>query len=202
MEKLKGKKVVILTAQEFEDIELLVPIIRLSEEGADITVATLPKEAYAHFHPRPYFPEKPVTGRFGSTVPLLVLEEGKRYDHKIISELKVEDYDALIVPGGFAPDYLRINDTTLNFVKDMYEAGKLVAAICHGPWVFISTDAVLGTEIIKDRKVTCYRAVKDDIKNAGGNYENIPAATEGNVITGRQPDDLPDFLKEIIKYLS
>lgn len=202
MAALKGKRIVILTAHEFEDIELLVPIVRFSEEGAHVTVATLEKDAYAHFHPRGFDPDKPITGRFGSTVPLMVLEPGKRWHHKEIHELRVDDYDAVVVPGGFAPDYLRIDDRTLVFVAGMHEAGKLVSAICHGPQVLISTDARKGTDIVRGRPVTCYRAVVDDIKNAGGRFEEVPAVVAGNVITGRCPDDLPEYCRAIIDYLA
>lgn len=201
MHRLRGKRVVILTAYEFEDIEVLVPVVRLSEEGAKVTVATLRKEAFAHFHPRPYFPGKPITGRFGSTIPFVVLEEGKLWHHKEIHELKVDDYDLVLIPGGFAPDYLRIDDTTLQFVADMYRAGKWVAAICHGPQVLISTDARKGTDIVRGRRVTCYRAVVDDIISAGGRFTDTGVVTDGNVITGRCPDDLPEFCLAMIEAL-
>jgi len=200
--RLKGKNVVILVAQEFEDIELLYPLVRLSEEGAMITVATLSKDAYAHFHTRPYFPEKPITGRFGSTVPLVVLEEGKRWLHNTIDKLSAKDYDAMLVPGGFCPDYLRINDETLSFVADMYRSGKVVAAICHGPQVLISVDRVKGTDMVRGKKVCSYIAVRDDLQNADGLWEDTPAVTVGNVVTGRCPDDLPDFLAHIIKAMT
>ncbi len=197
--RLKGKNVVILVAQEFEDIELLYPLVRLSEEGAMITVATLPKDASAHFHTRPYFPEKPMTGRFGSTVPLVVLEEGKRWVHNTIDKINAQDFDAMMVPGGFCPDYLRINDETLSFVADMYNSGKVVAAICHGPQVLISTDKVKGTDMVKGKRVCSYIAVRDDLQNAGGLWEDTPAVTVDNVVTGRCPDDLPDFIAHIIE---
>lgn len=189
---------VILVAQEFEDIELLYPLLRLSEEGAAITVATLPAEAL-DFSTRPYFPGKPVTGRFGSTIPLLVLEEDKRWEHKIVSDLNSDNYDAVMIPGGFAPDFLRINEETLTFIADMYNAGKVVAAICHGPQVFISADAVKGTDIVRDKRVCSYVAVRDDLYNAGGLWEDVPAVTVDNVVTGRVPDDLPYFCAHIIE---
>jgi len=198
MKRLEGKKVAILVAHEFEDIELLYSLLRLSEEGAAITVGTLPVGAM-DFSTRPYFPGKPVTGRFGSTIPLVVLEEGNRWEHKIISDLDFADYDAVVFPGGFAPDSLRINEETLTFVAEMYRAGKVVAAICHGPQVFISTDAVKGTDIVRGKKVCSYIAVRDDLYNAGALWEDVPAVTEGNVVTGRVPDDLPEFCAHIIE---
>src|SRR5947209_5170036 len=102
MASLDGTRVAIVVAHEFEDIELLYPVLRLSEEGARIIVATLPQATPAHFHPRPYWGEKPITGRFGTTVPILVLEEGRRYTQQPIPELRLTDFDALLVPGGFS----------------------------------------------------------------------------------------------------
>src|SRR5690242_5709015 len=133
MTRLSGKRICFLVAHEFEDVELLYPLLRLSEEGAAITVATLPKSR--HFHTRPYLPEKPITGRFGSTVPVIVLEEGKRYRHQEIDTIEVQDADAFVIPGGFSPDYLRVDAKALQLVASAYRAGKLIAAICHGPQV-------------------------------------------------------------------
>jgi len=199
--KLKEKNIVILTAHDFEDVEVLYSLLRLSEEGAKITVATLPLDAIGHFSARPYWPEKPITGRFGSTVPFYVLEEGRRWKHISTDELNADKYDAVVIPGGFAPDYLRCDEKVLSFVAEMYTSGKIVAAICHGPQVLISADVVKGTDIIKGKTVCSWLAVRDDLKNAGGNWVDEPAVTVGNVITGRVPDDLPEFCGEIIKSL-
>jgi protease I len=199
--RLASKSIVILTGNEFEDIEVLFPVVRFSEEGATVTVATLPKEAPGHFTTRPYDANKPITGRFGTTIPFVVLEEGKRWMHREIPQLSVDDYDAVVVPGGFAPDALRLDHGVLSFVEGMHAAGKLVAAICHGPQVLISVDAILGTDLVRGRSVTCYAAVRDDILNAGAKFLEVPAVVSGNVITGRLPDDLPDFCRAIIDYL-
>lgn len=199
--RLKGKHVLILCAHEFEDIELLYPVLRLSEEGAKVTIGILPKNG-PQFHTRPWWAEKPITGRFGTTVPIVVMEEGKRYNIIEIPQAKPEDYDAVMIPGGFAPDFLRCDKAVLKFVADMYKMGKIVAAICHGPQVFISVDNAFGTDIIKGRKVTCWDAIVDDVKNAGGDFEPYPARRDGNVITGRVPDSLPQFLQAIIEALS
>ncbi len=199
MARLDGARVAIVVAHEFEDIELLYPIVRLSEEGAGIIVATLPAGTPAHFHPRPYFPDKPTTGRFGSTVPLVVLEEGRRYVGRAVTELTPADFDAIVFPGGFSPDYLRIHQPTLKLVADAYQAGKVIAAICHGPQVLISVDRRLGTDLVRGRRVTSYAAVEDDLRNAGGEYVDTGAVRVGKVITGRCPDDLPEFCREIIE---
>jgi protease I len=200
MPRLAGKCVCLVVAHEFEDIELLYPLLRLSEEGAAIIVATLAKER--HFHTRPYFADKPITGRFGSTVPVVVLEEGKRYTHRELDSIDISEIDALVFPGGFSPDYLRLDSRALCLVADCYRAGKLVAAICHGPQVLISTDRVMGTDVVRGRKVTAYRAVKDDLDNAGAEYLDVPAVRDGNVVTGRVPDDLPEFCQQVIEFLA
>jgi len=190
--RLKGKTVAIIVTHEFEDIELLYSILRLSEEGADIVVVPIDMG----FHTRPYFPEKPVTGRFGHTVPIAVMEEGVRYSVKKIEEISRENIDCILFPGGYSPDGLRLHKGVLNIVRDCYKKGKIVAAICHGPWVPISAG------IMKGKKATCYIAVKDDLINAGAEYLDVPAIRDGNIITGRVPDDLPEFCQEIISALS
>lgn len=200
MKKLEGKRVVLAVAHEFEDVELLYPLLRLSEEGASVVVATLSQDR--HFHTRPYFREKPVTGRFGTTVPVVVLKEGRRYTHRFLDDLQISELDALIFPGGFSPDYLRIDAKTLELTAQAYRAGKLIAAICHGPQILISVDRQHGTNLVRGRKVTAFQAVRDDLLNAGAEYLDVPAMRSDNVITGRVPDDLPEFCQEIIRYLA
>lgn len=200
MGRISGKRVCFLAAHEFEDVELLYPVLCLSAEGAEITIATLPKSR--HFHTRPYLPEKPITGRFGSTVPFVVLQEGRRYTCTEVDRVSSSDADAFVIPGGFSPDYLRIDQTTLKLLADAYRAGKLIAAICHGPQVLISVDRVCGTDMIRNRQVTAYEAVRDDLLNAGGHYADVPAMRDGHVITGRIPDDLPEFCNAIIEFLA
>ncbi|MFB0522636.1 MAG: DJ-1/PfpI family protein, partial [Candidatus Bathyarchaeia archaeon] len=104
--------------------------------------------------------------------------------------------DCLLLPGGFSPDSLRLNEKVLAVTKEMHSLGKFIAAICHGPQVLISARLVAG------RKVTSYAAVRDDLVNAGANFTDVPAVRDGNIITGRVPDDLPEFCQEIIKALS
>lgn len=200
MGRLTGARVCLAVAHEFEDVELLYPLLRLSEEGAKILVATLPKAA--HFHTRPYWPDKPITGRFGTTVPIVVLAEGRRYRHRPIDEVTEADFDAIVIPGGFSPDQLRIHPHCLGLIAAAHRSGKLVAAICHGPQVLISVDRVCGTELVRNRRVTGYEAVRDDLLNAGAEYLDVAAVRDGNVITGRVPDDLPEFCGEIIEFLA
>ncbi|HHY47860.1 MAG TPA: type 1 glutamine amidotransferase [Firmicutes bacterium] len=190
--RLTNKKVAILVSNEFEDIELLYPLIRLSEEGAWITIGTL----QIGFHPRPAFPDKPITGRFGSTVPPIVLREGRRFDLKPIADMNPDDYDALIVPGGFSPDYLRRDPKTLEFVRGIHKLNRPIASICHGPWLLISAG------IVRGKNMTCVSAIKDDLINAGANYQDAAVVVDGNLISSRTPDDLPDMCLALIEAMA
>lgn len=188
---MKGKRVAIIVSYEFEDVELLYPFLRLSEEGAEVVIIPVK----VGLHPRPAIPGKPVTGRYGTPVPLEVFGLGTRYVVEEIENVKPEEFDALIIPGGFSPDHLRIDERVLRLVKAMYEAGKIIAAICHGPQVLISAG------LVKGKRVTAYKAVMDDLINAGALFEDAPALRDGNLITGRVPDDLPEFCQLIIEAL-
>jgi protease I len=190
--QLTGKNVAIIIAHEFEDIELLYPVLRLSEEGAEIVVVPV-REG---LHPRPHIEGKPVTGRFGHPVPIPVMAEGNRYSVSSVEELSADDVDCILFPGGYSPDVLRLHTETLELVRECHRRGKLLAAICHGPWVLISAG------IMEGKRATGYVAVRDDLVNAGAEYVDAPAVRDGNIITGRVPDDLPEFCQEIIKALS
>lgn len=169
---LKGKKVAVLAGPEYEDLELHYPYLRLIEEGAEVKVLAVKKEA--------------VKGKHG-----LSIEADLSMD-----EANPKDFDCVIIPGGWAPDRLRRDPRVLNFVKSIYEQGKIVAAICHGPQVLISAG------ILKGKRSTCVSAIKDDVINAGAKYEDSPVVRDGNIITSRVPSDLPLFCREIIKALS
>jgi protease I len=190
--KLTGKKVVIIVAQEFEDVELLYPVLRLSEEGAEIVVVPVNEG----LHPRPYVEGKPVTGRFGHPVPIPVMAEGNRYRVSRFEELKAAEIDCVLFPGGYSPDALRLHAGTLELVRECHRQGKLLAAICHGPWVLISAG------IMQGKRATGYIAVRDDLVNAGAEFIDVPAVRDGNILTGRVPDDLPEFCQEIIMALA
>lgn len=165
--------------------------MRLNEEGADIIRVPVPKG----LHPRPQLKDKPVTGRFGHTVPIPVMEEGKRYKVAAIEEINADKVDCLLFPGGYSPDALRLHEATLALVRTFYERGKLVTAICHGPWVLIPAGIMQGVQ------ATGYAAVRDDLIHAGAEFTDVPAVCDGNIITGRVPDDLPEFCQEIIEAL-
>ncbi|TKJ45331.1 protease [Candidatus Aerophobetes bacterium Ae_b3a] len=125
----------------------------------------------------------------------MVHEEGKRFILANLEEIDSGDVDAIVIPGGFSPDALRIHQGCLDLVRSLYEKNKIIAAICHGPQVLISAG------IVRGKSMTSYQAAKDDLINAGANYEDSPVVIDGNIITSRVPDDLPDFCLKIIQKL-
>ncbi len=164
-------RVLILAANGVEDLELYYPYLRLLEEGVDVDVAA---------------PEKGVIKcKYG-------------YQFKVdlsINDVKPEEYDGLILPGGKAPERIRIYAKTIEIVKHFSNTGKPIGAICHGPQVLISAG------IIKGRRVTCYIGIRDDVIVAGGKYEDKEVVVDGNIVTSRNPFDLPYFMREFIKLL-
>lgn len=112
------------------------------------------------------------------------------------TDLKIKDYDGVIVPGGYAPDRMRRYPKANQFVRDMNAEGKLVAAICHGPWVLCSAD------ILRGRGATSFFAIKDDVVHAGAQWRDAAVVTDGNLVTSRQPEDLPAFCRACIKVLA
>jgi protease I len=140
----------------------------------------------------------------GLEVNLVAAEAKKQYHSKegypCVSEIaagraNAGDYDCLVVPGGFAPDFMRRDAGVIKFANDMVRAGKVIAAICHGGWLLCSTEAYRG------KKATCFMAIKDDIKNAGAEYIDAECVVDGNLITSRKPDDLPAFCMAILEAL-
>jgi protease I len=168
------KKVVgILVEYNYEDLEVWYPLLRFKEEGYDV------------------FTIGPEEGK--------VYQSKKQYPckaDKCIDSIKAEDIDALVIPGGFAPDYWRRDKRFVDLVKNAFEQNKAIAAICHGPWLLCSA------RILKDKNLTCFYSIKDDVINAGGVYEDSPVVVDGNLITSRVPNDLPDFCRAIIKFLT
>jgi protease I len=118
--------------------------------------------------------------------------EGRRYEVVDALAIKAEDFDAVVIPGGFCPDILRREPYILNFVRQMDADGKPVAAICHGPWLTISAG------VVKGRRVTSFFAIKDDLVNAGALWEDSVVVVDRNLITSRCPDDLPQFCLAVI----
>lgn len=171
MERLKGKRVAILVEDLFEDLELWYPLLRMREEGAEVVVVGPEKRTYR--------------GKHGVPVEADITSE----------EAKAEDFDAVIIPGGYSPDRMRRDPKLVKFVKEAGESGKVVAAICHGPWMLVSAN------LLKGRKATAFFAIKDDVVNAGAEYVDAEAVVDGNIITSRTPKDLPAFSKAIIEAL-
>lgn len=166
-------RAVIITATNFQDEEFTYPYYRMLEEGYQVDVATPGKEN--------------VTGKYG--VPSRPTID--------TMDLKPENYDLVVIPGGFeAPDRLRIRREVLAFVREMFEQGKLVAAICHGPWVCISA------QIVRGRKITGFMAIADDLKNAGAEYLEQDVVVDGNLISSPHYRNNGDFMKAIILYMS
>ena len=168
--ELSGKRAAVLVEQQYQEMEVWYPVYRLREGGCTVTL---------------------VGPEAGHTYPSKLGYPAK--SDKSIKDVSANDFDLVVIPGGFAPDFLRRNEAILRFVSTMAEQGKIVAAICHGPWVLCSTQA------LKGRRATCFFAIKDDVMNAGANYVDAEVVRDGNLITSRKPDDLPAFLKMIFQ---
>jgi protease I len=173
-QKLKGKKVAIIAADMVERVELVEPRKALEEAGAETTLISLkPGEitTFNHFDPA----------------------ETEKVD-KTAEEVDASDFDALMIPGGVGnPDQLRGDENVVQFVRDFFEQGKPVAAICHAPWVLVEAGAVRG------RKVTSWPTLQTDIRNAGGNWVDEEVVVDSGLVTSRKPDDIPAFNKKMIE---
>ena len=165
-------RVAIIVAQNFQDEEYVYPYYRCLEEGYAVEVAT---------------PDgKVMPGKYGVPARATMSSD----------DLKVSEFECVILPGGFeSPDRLRIRKEVLNFVRGMFESGKLVAAICHGPWICVSAG------IIKGRKATGYMSIADDLRNAGAEYVEQDVVVDGNLITSPHYKNNGDFMKAVIDNL-
>ncbi|HTK07215.1 MAG TPA: type 1 glutamine amidotransferase domain-containing protein [Ktedonobacteraceae bacterium] len=170
---LQGKTIGYFVAQEVEDLEFWVPLMRLREEGARVVVIGLSRQT--------------IHGKHGlEMTPDVSIEEAPA-----ASEL-----DGLVIPGGWAPDKLRRDPGVLALVRTIHAQGKIIGTICHGGWVPASAG------ILKGRKATGSRGIKDDITNAGGIWVDKPAFREGNMVWGRVVEDIPDFCRELVAALA
>jgi protease I len=168
---LTGKHILFFVAPLYEDLELWYPKIRLEEEGASCTVAGLGEKVYQGKRGYPVTPDATV------------------------EEVESNDFHALVIPGGYAPDILRRYARVLQLTREIHDAGKPIAFICHAGWVPISAG------IVKGRRGTSVGAIKDDLVNAGMAWEDSPVVVDGNLISSRTPADLPDFCRALIRAL-
>ena len=170
---LTGKKILIMVETQYNDREFWYPYYRLIEEGAEIVVVSP-------------FAGKLYNGAAGIPAKSDIAAEN----------VNINDFDGLVIPGGYAPDHMRRYPAMVKIVTDMVNGGKMVAAICHAGWMLVSAGVLDG------RTVTGFFAIKDDLVNAGANYVDAEAHVDGKIVTSRTPDDLPAFMKAIIKTLS
>jgi protease I len=168
--ELQGKRACVLVEQQYQEMEVWYPVYRLREAGCTVTLVG--PEAGQSYPSKLGYPAQ---------------------SDRAARDVKPGDFDVLVIPGGFAPDYLRRDPAVLKLVGGMVEQGKVVASICHGAWVLCSTQA------LKGRKATCFSAIKDDVQNAGARYVDEEVVRDGNLITSRKPDDLPAFLRVIVQ---
>ena len=166
-----SKKVLILVEKDFQDMEAMYPYYRLKEAGFEVKVAGSDAKQYK--------------GKFGYPI-----------DAEKIESFQAGDFDCVVIPGGWAPDYMRRNKAMVDFIKEMSRKNKIIASICHGASLLVSAD------IIRNKRMTCFIAVKDDVMNAGADFIDREVVVDNNLITSRIPDDLPYFCREIIKALS
>jgi protease I len=169
---MKNKKIIALISQDFEDLELMYPVLRLREEG--VTVHVVGEEA-----------GKKYLGKYG--VPCV--------SDFAFTEVDPKDYDGILVPGGWAPDALRRFPVVLEMVRSMDERKRVIGQICHAGWVLISAG------VLKGVNVTSTPGIKDDMRNAGAIWHDVPSIIDGHIVSSRRPPDLPDYMKDYIKVL-
>mgnify|MGYP005838997329 CR=1 FL=1 len=172
MSSLKGKKILILVEDLYNDREFWYPYYRLKEAGAEVLVVG------------------PNAGRvYNGAAGIAVVAEAAA------DQVSPTMYDGLVIPGGYAPDHMRRHRSMVNLVKEMVESDKVVAAICHAGWMLASAG------VLKGRSMTAFFAIKDDMTNAGAHFQDQEVVVDGKLITSRTPEDLPAFLKAVIATL-
>ncbi len=170
--QLQGKHIAVLAEDLYEDLELWYPLLRLREAGAE-TIVVGPGPARTH------------TSKHGYEVEV----------DKFAKDVTAADFDAVVIPGGYAPDRMRRHAAMVDLVRQAAQGNKVVAAICHGGWMLASA------EVIQGKNVTGFYAIKDDLIHAGASYRDAEVVVDGNLITSRQPSDLPAFCRAIIAAL-
>lgn len=169
---LKGKRIAILVDNLYQEMEVWYPLYRLREAGAE--VVTVGASASETYNSKLGYPCK----------------ADASYD-----SVRATDFDGVVVPGGFAPDHIRRHPAAIDFIRQMDREEKLIAAICHGPWVLCSSGSLRG------RRATCFFSIKDDVVNAGASYEDKEVVVDGHLVTSRKPDDLPAFCQACMDVL-
>ncbi|MER3405337.1 MAG: protease [Chloroflexota bacterium] len=173
MAELDGKRIAVLAEAEYEDLELHYPLLRMREAGAEVTVVGSGSS--------PTY-----VGKHGLAVTVDTTAD----------QVQAGQFDAIIIPGGWAPDRMRRYDSMVNLVRQAHDQGKIVAAICHAGWMLASA------EIVQGHTVTSVRAIRDDLRHAGAEWVDREVVRDGNIITSRVPADLPAFCREIIRALA
>ncbi|SMQ63864.1 protease I [Devosia lucknowensis] len=177
MPELNGKRIAILATNGFEQSELEVPLNSLRKAGATVDVVSLEAGEIKGWDEKDW----------GRSVPV----------DKVIGDVSVDDYDGVVLPGGqINPDLLRVEPEVINLIQAFWAQKKVVAAICHAPWLLIEAG------IVKGRKVTSYNSIKTDVINAGGQWEDSPVVTDQGLITSRNPGDLDAFSQKIIEEIN
>jgi protease I len=170
---LAGKRIAILAEEDFEDSELIEPLRAMKDAGAKVVIVGSGSSEIYH------------SKRDTATIKV----------DTVADNVRAEDFDAIIVPGGYAADKMRLHQPMIDLVRKAHDLGKVVAAICHGPQLLISAD------IVRGRQLTSWPSIAADLKNAGANWVDEPLIQDKNLITSRKPADLPKFNKAIIKAL-
>lgn len=173
-ESLRGKKIAILATDGFEQVELTEPKKALEEAGAATEV---------------------ISPKSGEIKAWKIKEWGDRVKvDKPLEQARAQDYDALLLPGGVMnPDHLRMDPRAVRFVKQFFQDGKPVAAICHGPWLLVEAG------VVRDRTVTSWPSLQTDIRNAGGDWVDREVVTDEGLVTSRRPDDIPAFNRKMVE---
>jgi protease I len=170
--ELEGKRVAVLAEDMYQELELWYPLLRLREAGAEtFVVGTGSADTYK--------------SKLGYTAQVDLAAD----------QVSASDVDAVVIPGGYAPDLMRRYPAMVDLVGEAFKQGKIVAAICHAGWMLVSAD------VLRGKRATCFFAIKDDLVNAGATYVDAEVVRDGNLITSRMPSDLPAFCRAIIEAL-
>ena len=171
---LKGKRIAIFVDNVYQEMEVWYPLFRMQEAGAEVvTIGAVAGQTY--------------TSKLGYPC-----KAEKSYD-----QVSATEFDGLIIPGGYAPDHMRRHEKAKQFTKDMDDQGKLIASICHGPWLLCSAHGML-----KGRRATSFFAIKDDVVDDGAQWKDAEVVVDRNLVTSRKPEDLPAFCRASIEVLS